>query len=531
MPKNCMKLTSGGKGNLGKFIERDPNVCAAGKPSAQAQETVALALQHYLLKDAADALLSDAIIPEPKPRPLPPLRKPIPQDTRNSGPFNQVADLINPPTKSKFKCLVDDFMDTAYTSYWKKPLGRVRDPVPMLPEGFDATGTTFGKPTEYSCDLYEVITPKIPLPDKTPYSEGPGVQVNRNYCAPAFSKDFTYGYRTFVDKRGTYGRCCITDDRTILGTADRAIISSVQSNFLDATQPRISKVLAPNNNIKDVPHGYTFGRLKAPDNLPECLTFCEINPGVAFFRKCLNHLNTLRKGFSRRFLPSFFHKFYMNLKYYDKERTGWLPKDFVYEYCATKLIRFDHSLIEPLLSMWEAFDGQRIKYKTFVLVLNYRIPSPEIPKIHDLPEDCLDFRTTYTEMVKPGQEVDNGLRAGLPSGRYFDRPYPIIPERLSKADTICLPQESDVRCCISPSVLTLLFVSHRDLFEKREPHTVRRVFEAAGEKFTDEKFNAVWEAAKKLHSQGWVCYETFRQTLENHPELYEIKEEEIDLNA
>nr|XP_021190497.2 uncharacterized protein LOC110376366 [Helicoverpa armigera] len=517
MSSHCHRRTTGGKGNIGKFIERDPYIYAAGVPSAQANENASDALQHYLLKDEADALLSDTILPTPKPRPLPPLRHPIPQDMRNSGPFGIVASLLSPPVPTKFQSLVADFKESTYSSYWEKPIGGVRDPTPMLPEGFDALGTTFGKLIVQDGGIYDVIMPKNPIPDKTPASKGPGVQVRRNYCSPPFNMDHVYGYRTGVDKRGTMARCCITDDRIVEGTAGRVMINSIQSNFLDAHQPKIGQVLAPNDNASHVPKDYTFGILRPPDNLPECLTFCEINKGVNVFRTCLKHLNTVRKGLSKRVLPSFFSSFYSELKYFDKEKSGWLEKNTVYDLCGIKLIRFDTEMMEYLLTMWQAFDGSHIKYKTFVFILNYREPSPEIPKIPDLPEDCIDFRTTYKEMVKPGQEADTRLRAGLPSGRYFDEDYPKTPDMYCRADRTCLPHESDASACLRPSVLTQLFVSHRDMYQKREPDVVRRVFEAAqGEKFTDERFNDLWEEAKQCHSEGWVCYETFRSVLEKN---------------
>uniref|UniRef100_A0A2A4JRC8 EFHB C-terminal EF-hand domain-containing protein n=1 Tax=Heliothis virescens TaxID=7102 RepID=A0A2A4JRC8_HELVI len=494
-------------------------------PSAQVNEHVSDALQHYLLKDEADALLCDTIFPTPKPRPLPPLRHPIPQDMRNSGPFGPVSRIINPPVPTKFQSLVEDFKETAYTSYWMKPIGGVRDPTPLLPEGFDSLATTFGKPIVHDGGIYDVIMPKNPLPDKTPPSKGPGAQVRRNYCSPPFDINHTYGFRTGVDKRGTYARCCITDDRILLGTAGRAIINSIQSNFSDAHQPKIGQVLAPNDNKSEVPKDYTFGILKPPDNLPECLTFCEVNKGVKFFRSSLKHLNTVRKGLSTRVLPSFFRSFYSKLKYYDKEKSGWLAKDIVYEFCGNNLIRFDTEMMEYLLTMWQAFDGFDIKYEFLVLILNYREPLPELPKIPDFPEDCLDFRTTYREMVKPGQVADTRLTAGLPSGRYFDADYPTTPDRFCKADEICLPQETDVKVCMNPSVLTLLFVTHRDMYQKREPNVVRRVFEAAiGKKFTDEKFNAFWEEAKQYHSEGWVCYETFRRVFDKYLDSSETEE-------
>ncbi|XP_075981766.1 EF-hand domain-containing family member B-like [Anticarsia gemmatalis] len=517
MPIECRKATTGGKGNRGMFIERDPDIVAAGLPTAQQNNKVDESLQHYLLKDETDALLSDAIIPFPKERPLPPLRKPIPKDMRYAGPFGHVAQMINPPASTKFRTLVNDFKDTMYKSYWKAPLGRSQDPTAMLPEGFDMY-TTFGKPTAFHGRLYDVVMPKVPYPDNTPESKEAGYQLDRKYCAPPYIPDVTYGHRTFVDKRGTYARCCLTDDRVILGTAKSIVFNDIQSNMLDVKVPRVGKTLAPNNNISEVPEGYTFGKLKPPDNLPECLALCHLNKGLDFSRKCLKHLNTLRKCLSSRYLPTFFHNFYLSIKYYDKEKTGWLCKDIVYRLCGNKLIRFDPELIEPLLEMWNAFDGSKIEYKTFVRVINYREPSPEMPKIPDVLPDCLDYRTTYTEMVKPGQVADGRRMAGLPSGRYFDLDYPITPERCVMADRTCLLQESDVKSCIAPSILTKQFVSHRHMYEKQEPANVRRVFEATGEKFTDERFDMLWAEAQKLHSQGWVCYETFRRTLENNPE-------------
>lgn len=513
MPIECAKSTSGGKGNVGMFIEREPKICAAGIPSAQADDRVGDSLQHYLLKDEVDALLSDAIHPLPKPLPRPPLRRPIPRDMRNSGPTGQMSQLINPPLKTKFQTLVDDVKETTYTSYWKNILGKVPDPVPMLPEKLVPLETTFGKKTPFHGRLYDIVMPKDPLPDKTPESKKPSYQIDRNYCKPSYDPNLVYGYRSNVDKRGTYARCCLTDDRKVLGTSNFTKINAIQSNLQDANQPRIGEVLAPNNNLKEVPEGYTFGKLKPPDNLPECLTFCEINPDRAFLKKCLAHLNSLRKCLSKKFLPTFYRGFYLNLKYFDKEKSGWLPKDIVYNFCATKLIRFDPTLIEPLLTMWNAFDGAKIEYKIFVRVINYREPSPDIPKVEDIPEKCLDFRTTYTEMVKPNQVIDNRLLAGLPSGRYFDMDYPIVPENCCRAFNAYLPHESDMKACLAPSILTLMGVSHRDMYAKRDEATVKQVFEAAGEKFSDGRFEAMWEEAKKHHPQGWVCFETFRRAL------------------
>lgn len=512
--KHCHHRNAGGKGNKGMFIERDPKVCAAGVPSSQPEQSVKDCFKQYCLQDEVDALFRDSIVPPTKPRILPPLRHQPRLDMRYAGPFSEATQLINPAVKTKFQTLVEDMKNTSYTSYWKKVVGSVPDPVPTLPQGFDIAGTTLGMKTPDCGRLYDVIMPTNPVPDKTPVAKSPGYQTDRNYCKPSYNPNIIFGMKTPADRRGRYLKCCMTDDRITLGALNKPI-SSRQAEFLNDRQARLGLPLAPNNNINNVPPGFTFGKLKPPDNLPECLTTCEMNPSRDLFKKCLGHLNTLRKCLKKRFQGSFFNGLYLSFKYYDKNNSGWLPKETVYRYCSTKYIRFDTSLIEPILATWNAFDGRQIEYKTFVLMLNHTEPSPELPKVWDVPDKCIDFRTTYSEMVKPGQEIDKKLMAGLPSGRYFDLDQPVTPAGCCRADLFYLPDESDAKSCLNPSMFTNLGVSHRDMYAKREPENIRKIFEAASkEKLSDEKFETVWQDAKSFHSQGWVCYETFRKALD-----------------
>lgn len=509
--------TSGGKGNLGMFIERDKNICAAGVASSQPKQTVGQALQHYLLQEEAEALIRDSIHPPPKPRKLPPLRHPPKPDMRNSGPYNQVAELINPPLKSKFQTLVADFKETTYTSYWKKVTGRVSDPVPTLPQGLDIY-TTMGKKLPSSGRLYDIAMPKVPLPDKTRLSKLPGYQIRRNYCE-SYNPNIVFGMRYNVDPRGIWAKCCLTDNTVLEGTSLKKPLNTKLANFQDVKKPHLGVTSAPYNNISCVPEGYAFGKLQPPSNVVECLTTCELNPNRELFKKCLAHLNTLRRCLCKRFEATFFRRLYLNFRYYDGEKSGWLAKNIIYNYCNTQFIRFNPALIEPLLSLWNAFNGSEIKYETFVLILNFTQPTPELPKIWDVGEDCIDFRTTYTEMVKPGQEIDRRRMAGLPSGRYFDMDYPVTPVGCCKADRSYLPHETDAMANLCPSVFTLTGVTHRDMYAKREPETVRKVFTAIGETFEDEEFEKIWNNAKKYHSKGWVCFETFRRSkaeLESH---------------
>ncbi|XP_013162798.1 PREDICTED: EF-hand domain-containing family member B-like [Papilio xuthus] len=517
MPSGRQKSTCGGKGNRGMFIDRTPKICAAGLPSAQPDNQLADNLKHYLLQEGVDALIGDSIKPTEIPKPPAPLRRPAPPDMRNAGIGGEAASLIHPPFQTKFKTLVEDFKETSYASYWKKAIGRVPDPVPNLPEGLDVYNTTFGMKSPH-ISLYDLVFPKIPIEGQTPVTKLPATKISRNYCEPPFNPDFTYGHRSHTDQRGIHVKRCLTDDKIIDGTANRTILNTVQSTHQDSSKSRLGKVLTPNNNINNVPKGYAFGILSKPDHVEQCLSFCKLNPEREFYRKCLAHLNTVRKCLSNRFLPKFFIDFYLRLKYYDCEKSGWLHRDIVYNLCASKLIRFDSSLIEPLLTKWQAFDGENIDYKFFTHIINFKEAIKCIPHIPDLPPECTDYCTTYNETFKPDQERDISRMAGVPSGRFFDLDYPITPNYYCKAHRTYLPQESDVKSCLSPSVLALMNVNHRDMYAKREPDLVKKVFRAAGEDFSDEKFNEIWEEAKKYHSQGWVCYETFKKALQKFSE-------------
>ncbi|XP_061721618.1 EF-hand domain-containing family member B-like [Cydia pomonella] len=512
MPVDCQRFTSGGKGNLGMFIERNPHVCAAGLPTAQPDYKMADYMQHYLLKEEADALIQDAIHPPKPTRPLPPLRNPIPTDKRNAAFFTDVKEVMFSKTETKFQTLAEDLKSTVYASYWK-PLGRSRDPNPMLPAGLDKN-TTFGKKNDQYLSLYDVVMPKVPLPDKTPPFKQAGFQKKRNYCE-TFNPDAFFGHKTGTNKTGIYVKKCLTDDNVENGIT-AAVVTSGYANYFNATRPRVGKVLAPYDNIKELPEGSSFG---APSETPkptvESFTSCKLYPEKEFIKKCFAHLNCVRKVLATQFLPEFFSKFYLLLKHLDTEKSGWLSKDIVYEECTKKRIKFDSFIIETLLALWKAFDGSRIEYKTFVHVINYREPSPEIPKIPDIPDNCLNYQTTYMELSEPKCPEVSPM-AGTPSGRYFDCDYPITPDNYCKADRSTLPQESDIKSCLNPSVFTKFNVSHRDMYAKREPQLVRKVFEKSGERFTDDTFEEIWKEAMKQHSEGWVCFETFRRALIKH---------------
>ncbi|XP_022834051.1 EF-hand domain-containing family member B-like [Spodoptera litura] len=503
----------GGKGNAGLFYERSPNIAAAGKPTAQHNESVAKHLQCYLLKDEVDALIGDAIIPITDIKLKPPKHK----DMRHAGANSAGSELINPPSTSKYQDLVEDLKCTVYRSYWKSRVGAVADQTPMLPKGCKILTTTMGKKTKVEESLYDVILPKVPLPD-LPDSKQPSYRTTRNYCSPAFDPNSCFGKKSNVGNLGRHTKCCLTDERVILGNSSCSHINSVLADFKHVKDAHLGLPSSPNRNIDNVPTDFTFGKLKPSSSISEVITTCPPNLGRLFYLKCLKHLNNVRRCLAKNLDSQFFHSFYLHLKYLDGTNSGWLSKETVYEFCMRKYIKIEPSLMEPLLESWNAFNGTQIKYKTFVRVINHTEPLPQLPKIPDISKECLYYSTTYEEMMKPGQKApDKNTRAGLPAGRYFDRSFPVIPPRYCRAHTVFLSEETDAKACLCPSIFSVLGVSHRDMYAKRSAEVVRKVFEAAGESFTDQSFNELWEEAKLLHSEGWVSFATFRKVLDkNH---------------
>ncbi|PZC73379.1 hypothetical protein B5X24_HaOG209646 [Helicoverpa armigera] len=508
----CVHKTQGGKGNENRFTERGPRtLLAAGVLTAQADERVSKLLKNYRLQDEVDALIGDALNKKPDFKPT--RRPPDTPDMRNRGPYTEIRNLINPPKQTKFEELVEDLKSTAYHSYWKAPHGKTRDITPFLPEGFDILSDTFGKKNVPSESAYDVITPKTPVAEIPP-SKGPGYQTNRNYCKP-YNPKTCFGIVCMPDKTGICAKASLKEERIVLGNGNYIPKTSHQADFQELRSSRLGTARQPNQNMDCVPPGFTFGEIKAPPEVPSWLSYCRINVGRHFLMKCLGHLNSVKKALSKRVGGLFFKGFYLYLKHLDEDKTGWVHKDVVYDYCAFKHVRVNPALIEPLLEMWNGFDGTRMRYELFIHLINFQNPMPDLPRIPDIEvSKCLDFSTTYRDMVMPGQEVDTRRRAGLPSGRYLEFDFVETTEGSCRAYRAYLPEETDTGSCIDPSTFTRYGVTHRDLYAKRSPEVVRRVFEAAGDKFTDESFNECWEKAKEYHSQGWVSFETFRRVLE-----------------
>ncbi|XP_072942953.1 uncharacterized protein [Epargyreus clarus] len=141
------------------------------------------------------------------------------------------------------------------------------------------------------------------------------------------------------------------------------------------------------------------------------------------------------------------------------------------------------------------------------------ISPPDKTKFQGLVEDLKStvYKSYWNKAVGKGTD-----RAGTPSGRYFDKDFPITPDGCCKADRYYLPHESDAKACLCPSVFTLYGISHRDMYAQREPDEIKRIFKTIERDMNEDTFGTVWKDAKKYHPKGLVCYETFRRALKQY---------------
>lgn len=73
---------------------------------------------------------------------------------------SQVKQLVNPQLKTKFQQAHSDLKEAHYSSSKNMRLGVSHDQTISLPRGLDPQATTFGKPTERSSSIDELVAPK-----------------------------------------------------------------------------------------------------------------------------------------------------------------------------------------------------------------------------------------------------------------------------------------------------------------------------------------------------------------------------------
>lgn len=529
--------------NQGKFIDRSPIICPAGKVFTKPNDNVAGCLQFYPIEDAMDALKHDVGIWNEKEEIKLPQQQMI--NTRHRGIYTEIKPILMPPIQTRFQTLINELKETPYESQWNKSTGASRDYVSGLPAGMQPMEITFGSPPIRGESIAELINPPKTvyqvlydsqighdLYKKTHDDYNPGEQVNRNYLQPPYDPDKCYGESTLYDPSGIWVRCAChwhIDEPVIA-------VSKLQADYVAKNVPQLGKALSPNNNLSCVPKGHRFGKKSTRDLYgvedllkdPDC-------PPCLFKRDFLNWIQTLNElrayVFKRRETTSKMKNLISMARYYDKEHSGWLDKKTLYDILECKGLNFDPVEIEPLLKIIGILsDDDHIFYPKYITLIDLNKPLPEIRKIQDIPQKNQYYFTTYQAMSCDFIIIDNSVlpSAGIPSVRY-DLPTPSKRPGECRADLESLGDETTAEAAVNPSIYTNYGLNHRDFFQPRQPQVIRKIFENIGYKFTNESFNVYWELGMCHDKTGLVCIDTFKKLLKKYapPKEYIHKAERL----
>ncbi|KAK5646766.1 hypothetical protein RI129_005230 [Pyrocoelia pectoralis] len=527
----------------GKFIDRNPTICAAGKIFGDPEQTVARCLQDYRLESQVNALLHDAGIYEHR---APHMKYKLPklQNYRHTGIYNGVREAVRPPVKTRYETLINDLKETSYESYWNKVEGRSQDPVPGLPAGMDTILTTYGKPNDGKVTAKDLLNPPKTtyqvlwdsqvgheLYIKTHNDYNPGEGKDRKYLKPAFNPNKRFGKRCYYDQRGIWVKCacnwCNTDPLTAT--------NSIQADSKARQQPQCGKILAPNKNIEVVPKGHMFGK---PSDRPlygveELLRDANCSPCIfkRDFHQWMIYLNQLRRFLKKRFnkFDFSFHDFHDHVAHYDKEHTGWVPLKLFYSMCECYELKYQYKCLEPFFKFCGVIEGENINYNDFIYLADLNKSVPEIIKIEDIPEGSKYYLSTQQSAMCDAMAIDNTRMkpAGVPSVRY-DRLYPVVPVGGCRADLDSLGDETTAEAIVNPNIYSNYGLTYRDFFMPRSPEIIKRIFTNIGYEFPNDTFEKLWEIGVERDKTGQVCVDTFKNVLnEALPPPKLIVEEDI----
>ncbi|XP_022904917.2 EF-hand domain-containing family member B [Onthophagus taurus] len=509
--------------NKGRFKDRSPIICAAGK-TWESNGSVKESFEEYTTEEHVDAIKHELKTPEKPCFPYVPRRA---TNYRNAGIFCESRDMFCTTITRRYETLIGDLRETTYRSLWDKTVGRVRDPTGYLPNCMDPLKTTFGRPSVKDCSAKDLVNPDKgffevlldsqeghELYRKSHNDYNLNEQINRGYIRPAYNPNKRYGMRTHADPKGTGAKCCVTwfiQDQ--IGVA-RDIQADVNEKF----KSKLGKGLAPNHNIDRVPKGFRFGKRSERPlySVPELLRDKEVV--LSDFRrqllKWLEKINKLRNNLQKQKGNINLDELRRRFLYFDKEKTGWLPVDILYKICLCQHITFDQESVYNLLKYFGIMQEDNVDYNAFVKLIDVNVEFPRLRKIDDIPQRNIRFVSTYMGSGCDYLEIDNSVKppAGVATIR-MDLDHPTVPPGQSKADLDNLGDETIAETVINPNIYTNYGLNHRDFFLPRQPEYLKDLFEKVGYQFPDDTFEKLWNYGVNLDRTGLVCIDTFDKLL------------------
>lgn len=383
----------------GKFVDRSPNIRAAGAPLKKCDK-LSDCLKVYPVDDAIVTVLTEAGLHKvPVPSPVQRLK-----NWRHVGIYTNTQKVLNPPVDTRYRTLQKDLQETVWKSYWTKELGRTSDPIGAIPTKIDKD-FIFGAPSRRDKpNLEELLNPPNVTPYELAFNDAEyhkmytathndyfqGEQVNREY-GPPFDKTLRYGS---LPRRKASALCSIK----LMEDKPLEVANKILADYIDRTHFRLGKTRTPNNNIDCVDANHRFGK-KSNRPLHSLADLLHPNRKTSLFRKdfysWLSALHDVRNTFHKRNVN--FRELYGYCKYADINDTKWLDIQVFQRILLDNHQSFPHNDILPLAACFGIYNNEQVQYEEMLNLLNCKI---KLPELKDFEGKCIKIFLFFYLIIK-----------------------------------------------------------------------------------------------------------------------------------
>ncbi|KAK2547717.1 EF-hand domain-containing family member B [Acropora cervicornis] len=272
--------------NIGKFVDRNPGITAAGKLFNVTGENSRDCMQIQELPTRPETVKKFRGTTQPE----------AGKERVFYGRANDVdiasqmshgvstktslvsGDLVNPTRRSLFSQRMLEKKESVYASRRKAPLGTCHDQKPGLPQGVDPTDVMYGVQTIKDGSAGEMVNPsKTAAQVNTESQEGKhlykvshhdfevGEMVDRKYDWSRIPKESKFGIETPHNNDGIHVRKTLKWLHDTQQEKTTKIVSKRVDDFRERTQPQLGKVHDPIKETLRVAPDHIFGVMVKPD--------------------------------------------------------------------------------------------------------------------------------------------------------------------------------------------------------------------------------------------------------------------------
>ncbi|XP_017021039.1 EF-hand domain-containing family member B [Drosophila kikkawai] len=482
--------------NLGHYIDRNPNLRAAGLSSYKTPEDMYGAkeccVNLHIGEEAENQILAHCRRLQPKPygkrTPMYPkkdMQDQFDQHLRKEGPFSEGKENL---------------------FHRKSALGHAMETY-SKPDTVTNISRTFGRVAPPEESVYSIILPQKTVEqvnreyadfhDQHILSHNhyfPAEQINRRYTEK-FNRFDTFGVPTHTDYTGSKVKNCLHE-----GEEHLKIIKKPKMDLDDRTKAPLGRKF--NWYPYVFPKNMTFGLMSQPNgNIQSLLEQTSLSSRTNQMTDAISHINKLRNLLQRRYEFNI-NDLIVALQKKDTEGTRLLPLAQIIQIMRNMNIPADAVKIRTAASHFHLFVdenccGERVKYEDLCDLLSIQKPLPLIGSISPLPETMYNSDTTYGQMCadsvkKPPQDRVNKHPHRTP-----------IQEDMNNTRVV------DV---INPDPTTLCGLWPSDFKKARAKDEMERIFEGY---ISKEDFDLIWQGLmdNQEDSQKMASIRQFREEM------------------